>query len=183
VQDGGVEGTIFNLVVLFIIATLAVYLWGPERAIGLFLFGVIGFNLITTYAFPSPGGGNSGATFFLATTLVGLAVVRLRPARTLVAAAVIVIDGAMLIATNDAHGIPILAGLAAGAGLAAVRSPRGLTRRSPPENVVVPRPAAGAATAGQRPPRLDSRPARRSSQAMGRAVGGMATGSTLSPLR
>lgn len=126
VQDGGVEGTIFNLVVLFVIATLAVYLWGPGRAIGLFLFGVIGFNLIATYAFASPGGGNSGATFFLATTLVGLAVVRLRPARTLVAAAVIVIDGAALIATSDAHGIPILAGLAVGAWLAAARSPRGL---------------------------------------------------------
>jgi hypothetical protein len=118
VQDGGVEGTIFNLVVLFLIATLAVYVWGPGWAIGLFGFGAIGFNLLATYAFASPGGGNSGATFFLATTMVGLALVRLRSTRTLAAAAVIVLDGAVLIATNDAHGIPILAGLVVGAGLA-----------------------------------------------------------------
>src|ERR1700761_7209118 len=57
VQDGGLEGTIFNLVVLFVIATLAVYAWGAARAIGLFVVGVIGFNLVATFAFASPGGG------------------------------------------------------------------------------------------------------------------------------
>jgi len=62
VQDGGLEGTIFNLVILFVIATLAVYAWGPGRTIGLFAIGVIGFNLTATYAFASPGGGNSAAT-------------------------------------------------------------------------------------------------------------------------
>ena len=70
VQDGGVEGTIFNLVVLFVIATLAVYAWGPGRATCLFLAGVIGFNLTATYAFASPGGGNSGATIFVATSRI-----------------------------------------------------------------------------------------------------------------
>ncbi len=124
VQDGGVEGTIFNLVVLFLVATLAVYLWGPGLTIGLFAVGAIGFNLLATYAFASPGGGNSGATFFLATSLVGLAVARRRSARALIAAAVVAVVGAVLIATNDAHGIPILAGLVIGAVLAALSPPR-----------------------------------------------------------
>lgn len=128
VQDGGVEGTIFNLVVLFVIATLAVYAWGPVRAIGLFLVGVIGFNLTATFAFASPGGGNSAATIFLATTLVGLALVRLRAVQALAAAVVVAAAGAVLIAVNDAHGIPILAGLVIGAGLALASPARDMGR-------------------------------------------------------
>src|SRR6201996_8461091 len=124
VQDGGLEGTIFNLVVLFVIGTLAVYAWGPARTVGLFLTGVIGFNLIATYAFASPGGGNSAATIFVATSMVALAVVRLRVVQALAAAAVVVVAGVVLIAVNDAHGIPILAGLVIGAALALVSPQR-----------------------------------------------------------
>lgn len=123
VQDGGLEGTIFNLLVLFVIATLAVYAWGPARATGLFVVGVIGFNLTATYAFASPGGGNSAATIFLATTMVGLAAVRRRVVPVLAAAAVVLVAGAVLLADNDAHGIPILAGLAIGAALTLVTHP------------------------------------------------------------
>ena len=124
VQDGGLEGTIFNVAVLFVMATLAVYAWGGPRAIGLFLVGVLGFNLIATYAFAAPGGGNSAATIFLATSMVGLAVVRLRAVPALAAAVVVVAAGVALIAVNDAHGIPILGGLAVGAGLALAGSGR-----------------------------------------------------------
>jgi hypothetical protein len=120
VQDGGLEGTIFNLLVLFVIATLAVCAWGPARAVGLFVTGVIGINLIATYAFASPGGGNSAATIFVATSMVGLAVVRLRAVQALAAAVVVVVAGVALIAVNDAHGIPILGGLVIGLALALV---------------------------------------------------------------
>jgi hypothetical protein len=120
VQDGGLEGTIFNLLVLFVIATLAVCAWGAARAIGLFVVGVIGFNLIASYAFAAPGGGNSAATIFLAASMVGLAAVRLRVVPALAAAVVVAVAGAVLIAVNDAHGIPILGGLVIGAALALV---------------------------------------------------------------
>jgi hypothetical protein len=143
VQDGGLEGTIFNLLVLFVIGTLAVYAWGPGRAIGLFVIGVIGFNLTATYAFASPGGGNSAATIFLATTMVALAAVRQRavPALAavrqravpaLAAAAVVAAAGAVLLAVNDAHGIPVLAGLAIGALLALVSHPDKAAQASGP---------------------------------------------------
>jgi membrane associated rhomboid family serine protease len=124
VQDGGLEGTIFNLLVLFVIGTLAVYAWGLGRTIGLFVVGVIGFNLAATYAFASPGGGNSAATIFLATTMVALAAVRQRTVPALAAATVVVVAGAVLLAVNDAHGSPILAGLAIGAALALVGQDR-----------------------------------------------------------
>jgi hypothetical protein len=123
VQDGGLEGTIFNLLVLFVIGTLAVYAWGPGRAAGLFLAGVLGFNLIATYAFASPGGGNSAATIFLAASMAGLAVVRRRTGPALAAAAVAAAAGVVLIAVNDAHGIPVLGGLVLGAGLGRLSDP------------------------------------------------------------
>ena len=85
---------------------------------------MLGFNLIATYAFAAPGGGNSAATIFLATSMVGLAVVRRRAMPVLAAAVVVVAAGVVLIAVNDAHGIPILGGLAIGAGLALVGSGR-----------------------------------------------------------
>jgi hypothetical protein len=149
VQDGGLEGTIFNLVVLFVIGTLAVYAWGSVRAIGLFVVGVIGFNLTATYAFASPGGGNSAATIFLAATLAGLALVRLRVVPAVAAAVVVAAAGVVLIAVNDAHGIPILAGLVVGAGLALARPARdaaspGRDAASPGRDAASPgRPVAG----------------------------------------
>src|ERR1700760_4937765 len=100
VQDGGLEGTIFNLVVLFVVGTLAVYAWGSIRAIGLFVVGVIGFNLTATYAFASPGGGNSAATIFLAATLAGLALVRLRVVPAVAAAGGVAAARGGLVAGN-----------------------------------------------------------------------------------
>jgi hypothetical protein len=64
-------------------------------------------------------GGLEG-TILLATTMAGLAAVRLRVMPVLAAAAVIVVAGAVLLADNDAHGIPVLAGLVTGAGLTLV---------------------------------------------------------------
>ena len=72
VQDGGIAGTAFNLVVLALIATAAIMAWAPARTVVLFVIGDLGFNALATFAFQSPGGGNSGATFFLATSIAGL---------------------------------------------------------------------------------------------------------------
>jgi hypothetical protein len=199
VQDGGLEGTIFNLLVLFVIATLAVYAWGGTRAIGLFLVGVLGFNLIATYAFAAPGGGNSAATIFLATSMVGLAVVRRRVVPVLAAAVVVVAAGVTLIAVNDAHGIPILGGLAIGRGAGSGRLGPGRSSRGCGVATGA-RPSHGTSgvAAGERrwspAGRWDDGRGRAaaasgsrwcgwSGYAIGRAVGGMATGSTLSPLR
>ncbi len=59
-QDGGLVGTLFNLVVLYVVACVAVARWGPLRAVVLFLVGAVAFDVTMVYAFPAAGAGNSG---------------------------------------------------------------------------------------------------------------------------
>ena len=115
VQDGGVAGTVFNLAVLAVVAVVATDLWGPASTTALFVVGAVQFNVLALYFSAPPGGGNSGATFFLATSLVGLLLVRHRSARVWVTGAVVMLDGLLLLLLHDAHGAPILAGVVAGA--------------------------------------------------------------------
>ena len=72
---------------------------------------------------------NSGATFFLATSLVGLLLVRHRSARVWVTGVVVVLDGLQLLLLHDAHGVPILAGVVAGAAGAFPRHAPDAARR------------------------------------------------------
>jgi hypothetical protein len=125
VQDGGLGGTIFNLVMLALIVTVAAHLWGPARTVALLVIGALLFNVLATFAYPSPGGGNSGATFFLATSITGLVLAGRRSWQAVVAAIVTLGAGVLLLGLLDAHSIPILAGLTAGVALALIAPPAG----------------------------------------------------------
>ena len=92
VQDGGVAGTVWNLVILAVVGVVAIRAWGSARGLIIFAVGVVGFNLATTFAWPSVGAGNSAATF------------------TLTAAC-----GIVLLVLRDAHGCAMLGGLVIGA--------------------------------------------------------------------
>jgi membrane associated rhomboid family serine protease len=117
VQDGGLAGTIFNLAILALIAPIAVRAWGAARAAAIFLCVLVAFNLSATFAWPETGAGNSAATFGLATSITGLALVgRPRPV-VMVLAAATALDGICLLALADAHGEAVLAGLLIGLGL------------------------------------------------------------------
>lgn len=70
VQDGGVPGTVFNLVVLAVVAVPAARYFGSGLLWALFLGLGIVFNLIGTL-YGSSGAGNSGATMAVACALVG----------------------------------------------------------------------------------------------------------------
>ncbi|TFI43683.1 rhomboid family intramembrane serine protease [Rhodococcus sp. 1R11] len=123
VQDGGVFGTVTNLVMFYIVAALAVPLWGGLRTGGLFVFATAAFDLPAVYLYPSAGGGNSGATFFLATSVLSMLLVRGLTRGVVVASGVAVIVGAGLVVTGDAHGLAFTGGFIVGLALAAVTHP------------------------------------------------------------
>ncbi|EOM76123.1 rhomboid family intramembrane serine protease [Rhodococcus rhodnii] len=129
VQDGGVAGTVANLVALALIAPAAVAVWGAARAIGLFAAGQIVFGLVTAFVFPSVGAGSSGATLALAASAAGLALVS-EPSRreSLAVAALLALTLGFFLA-DDAHGVAVLAGTVLGAVLATVAPPESAVPR------------------------------------------------------
>ena len=129
VQDGGVAGTVFNLVVLAVIAVVAVRAWGAGRTLIIFAAGVVAFNLAATFAWPSGGAGNSAATFVLAASVTGLALTAARQRITILLAAVTAACGIVLLVLGDLHGAAMIGGLVAGLLVSAV---------SPPAAIVTP---------------------------------------------
>ncbi|MFC9834730.1 rhomboid family intramembrane serine protease [Rhodococcus sp. NPDC127530] len=130
VQDGGLAGTVVNLLVLAWVAPLAVRVWGGVRAVLLFVASQIIFGLFTAFLFPSPGAGNSGATLALAASFAGL-VMQSKQRRVLAASGGIVLAGVLLVVVDDAHGLAVLTGALLGAALATVSPPPG----DPPDRV------------------------------------------------
>jgi hypothetical protein len=124
VQDGGVMGTAFNLVTLAIISVLAVRLWGTRTALSIFFASIVLFSIPIFLLPMEPGGGNSGATFTLAASLAGLALVAAPGPRTILAVALIVADGAVLLFLGNPHGVPMLVGPVLGVVAATVRRRR-----------------------------------------------------------
>ncbi|HXZ73233.1 MAG TPA: rhomboid family intramembrane serine protease [Streptosporangiaceae bacterium] len=123
VQDGGVAGTVFNLVILAIVSVVAIQAWGSLRGLIIFAAGVVGFDLATTFAWPSVGAGNSAATFTLAASVAGLAVVKVRERTVVVLGAVTAGCGIILLALRDAHGSAVVGGLVIGVLVGAVCPP------------------------------------------------------------
>lgn len=123
VQDGGVFGTVSNLVYLYVVACAAVPIWGGVRAAVLLAVGAVGFNLLTTFVFPQFGAGNSAATFVLAATLPAAVAVWRRTWWAVAAALVVAVVGVGLLVLRDAHGFAFLGGLVLGAAGALVTSP------------------------------------------------------------
>ena len=111
VQDGGIAGTVWNLVILAVVGVVAIRAWGALRGLIIFAVGVVGFNLATTFAWPSVGAGNSAATFTLAASVTGLALVQVRDRVALLLAALTAGCGIFLLALLDAHGSAMLGGL------------------------------------------------------------------------
>ncbi len=114
VQDGGVAGTVSNLLLLYLVVCAAVPVWGGVRAGVLFALSVLGFNLMATYVFPQFGAGNSGAMYALAASTLAAVAVWHRAWWTVAAAALAAVVGVGLLTLGDAHGFAFLGGLVLG---------------------------------------------------------------------
>ncbi|MFJ8311473.1 MULTISPECIES: hypothetical protein [unclassified Streptomyces] len=124
VQDGGVGGTAFNLFVLAVIGLAAERVWGTRMMPAIAAAILLVFSVDTFLVHGPPGGGNSGLTFRLATSIAGLALL-IRPSRRhWLLAAAIVADGAVLLLLGDGHGEPMITGIAVGLVAAVVQRRR-----------------------------------------------------------
>lgn len=124
VQDGGVFGTTFNLVVLAVIATVAVQAWGGPRTVVIFIVAQLLFGTMATFLSSDIGAGNSGATFGLATSVAGLVLIRHRRARLVLSSVAVVAIGVVLLVLGDAHGIALMGGVVIGVCVALIAPPQ-----------------------------------------------------------
>jgi len=116
VQDGGVVGTVGNLVLLAAVALATAHTMRSGATVGVFVLGALWFAGVSL-AFGRAGAGNSGATFCLGACLGGLAVIHGRDLLTRVLGVLPAIPGIVLIALSDVHGYALVFGTLVGLAL------------------------------------------------------------------
>jgi hypothetical protein len=112
-QNGGITGTIYNLVTLAVIAALAEWFWSGPLMLGLFAAGIFLPELVDSLFGATSGStdprnfaGSSGATYFLAATLAAALLMRTRSTKErLLALGVPVLGLAMWFAHSNGHGL------------------------------------------------------------------------------
>lgn len=129
VQDGGLAGGIFNLVLLASIGPIA------ERCLGSLLWAIAYFGggvmtELAALAWQPHGAGNSIACYALAGTLVVTGLAARRGWLPLAAALAGTAGASGLLARQDIHGIGFVVGMAIGAAVAWFRRPAVLAEHS-----------------------------------------------------
>lgn len=115
VQDGGVAGTVFNLIALALVAVLAGQVWGGGRLWILCWGAQLVTNTVIVLGSGPGGAGNSIATFAVGMTLVTLAASGDgRRAVDIVRLAAATLLAVTLFALRDIHGIAVSLGLVFG---------------------------------------------------------------------
>jgi membrane associated rhomboid family serine protease len=115
VQDGGLSGTLFNLVSLLLVGTVAEKLWGSQRWLILFFLGSI-FSELIAFAWQPIGAGNSVANFSLAASIAVLCLT-LNPSPVMRITSILALGaGLLLLFLMDIHGPAMIIG----AGLALI---------------------------------------------------------------
>jgi membrane associated rhomboid family serine protease len=109
VQDGGVAGTVSNLISLMLVGSAAERLWGTRRWLLIFFVGAI-CSEVAALAWQPIGAGNSVANFSLAGAVAVLCVLARPSLAVRLTAAVTLAAGAALIVLRDIHGAATLAG-------------------------------------------------------------------------
>jgi hypothetical protein len=135
VQDGGLPGTVFNLVILAVVGLFAAEVWGPVLTPVAFLLAHLAFNTSVTFLSSEVGAGNSGATLGLAASMAGLALLTRSETALRWRAIGVLGVGIALVGIGDAHGIGVLGGLVIGILVARVTSRPGNLWQTRPHHV------------------------------------------------
>jgi membrane associated rhomboid family serine protease len=110
VQDAGITGSIFNLVSLALVGTVAEQLWGRWRILVIFFVGGIAGEIVA-FSWQPLGAGNSVGNFSLAASVAVLCLLR-RPSRVVQMAALLALGAdLLLIIMKDIHGAAAIAGV------------------------------------------------------------------------
>ena len=113
-QDGGLEGAIFNLVVVAVVTTLGERAWGRWRMLALFLVPSIVLNLLAVL-WNAGGGGSSFASDGLLLSMCALGILTQRSWLFWFGSMVPLAAAIVLVIANDAHGVAMLIGFGLGA--------------------------------------------------------------------
>lgn len=109
VQDGGLGGSIFNLVSFVLVGTVAEKIWGGQRWLLIFFAGGILSELIA-FAWQPIGAGNSVANFSLAASMAVMCLA-LSTSRGVKVMAILALGaGMILLFLRDIHGAAMLLG-------------------------------------------------------------------------
>lgn len=116
VQDGGIPGTIFNLVTLLLVGSVAERIWGSRRMLLIYFTGGIASQL-PALAWQPTGAGNSVANFSLAGSIALVCLLGARRPLPRICAALACAAAAGLLLLRDIHGAAFLLGIALAAVL------------------------------------------------------------------
>ena len=110
VQDGGVSGSIFNVVSLVLVGSVAERFWGSQRWLIIFFAGGI-LSEIIGFAWQPIGAGNSVANFSLAASIAVLCLAFHGSGGIRVMAILALGAGMILLLIKDIHGAAMLLGV------------------------------------------------------------------------
>jgi membrane associated rhomboid family serine protease len=109
VQDGNVSGSIFNILSLLVVGSVAEHLWGGVRWLIIFFLGGISSEIISL-AWQPVGAGNSLANFSLAASVAAMSLTRDPLPLERITACLVLGGGVWLLALHDNHGAAVAAG-------------------------------------------------------------------------
>lgn len=113
VQDGGIGGSIFNLVSLFFVGLIGERLWGSWRCIAIFFVcGIL--SEAVALSWQPIGAGNSIANFGLAASVAIVALISTRQRLVQLAAGLALASGLVLVLLRDIHGAATILGVIVG---------------------------------------------------------------------
>lgn len=113
VQDGGISGSIFNLVSLLFMAHVGERVWGSVRCIAIF-FGCGVLSEVVALSWQPIGAGNSVANFGLAASVAVVALIYARQRSIRFLACIGLGAGLILLLLRDIHGAATIIGAIVG---------------------------------------------------------------------